>query len=871
MGTKVNAVFTRPLTLGGSALTTTYALNGKLDEVRIENVTRSSNWVWACYANQASNGVSAGSFNICGMVGSSSQPWINNVRSQNRTDTSADVVGYLLTNGASTATIYLFWSTNDGKTDASAWMAGGFVTNFGSYADGTIFTNTIAGLASNTTYYWNYAASNSAGIFWGAIVATPSFKTLGAPLVSNGVGATPVHATHALLNGTLVHGTTARVYTYWWTNGAPVTNMYDYGTIGDGAFSNNAASLVSSTVYYYRIYATNAYGVSWTPVTNFTTASDTVPTAVPGCAFWIEANAGVYTNASGVVTQWLDQSGAGIVVTNTSASSSEPTVVGNWQNGYPAMLWSWAYSSVYGLRSSVGSLAITTGQSRTIFLVAGISPSRGDFNGVFSVDGNHRIELAGRSWPPAGSMFFYNYNPAPDTRYTVNAQLQDYARYVIAIVAQTGSPTNVSVYRNGTLVGSTDNFDCVFYPLTNGVRIGWTSTGGRGYIGHLAEVLVYSNALSPGDHNAIGLHLAEKYDITAYSHEGLAKPTVESLPASIVRRSTSAVLGGVVGNVAADLRFLWSTNGALGETVSGWDGTVLIPNSGVGVAAAVTASSLLPSTVYYWRCMASNVNGTVWSPTASFTTHGSLIPCVPPAVTGGLVLNLDAATLPYTNNESMDWWPDVSGSAVEFTAPASNSQPKLIASVAALANKPAVRFTMGQPLGGAAIPAVGIGMNRTVFIVAIPKTGTGSDWFGWNTSARIGWDAAKRLSVRDSSSLVYSATNSLLLDLPHIIAVTDEGGADPATRIYIDGVERTPYAYASAVSSDRLFDWSMAVNMAVGGGNYAGREYAGDVAQVLLYNRVLSRSEQQTVGWFLQTKYGLVGAYRLAGTIVLLR
>ncbi len=30
-------------------------LNGQLDEVRVENVARSSNWVWACYMNEASN------------------------------------------------------------------------------------------------------------------------------------------------------------------------------------------------------------------------------------------------------------------------------------------------------------------------------------------------------------------------------------------------------------------------------------------------------------------------------------------------------------------------------------------------------------------------------------------------------------------------------------------------------------------------------------------------------------------------------------------------------------------------------------------------------------------------------------------------
>lgn len=34
---------------------TRYDFDGKLAEVRLENVSRSSNWIWACWFNQASN------------------------------------------------------------------------------------------------------------------------------------------------------------------------------------------------------------------------------------------------------------------------------------------------------------------------------------------------------------------------------------------------------------------------------------------------------------------------------------------------------------------------------------------------------------------------------------------------------------------------------------------------------------------------------------------------------------------------------------------------------------------------------------------------------------------------------------------------
>ena len=49
------------LNLGGTA---SYYYGGLLDEVRIERVSRSTNWIWACYQNMASNTA----FNACGSV-----------------------------------------------------------------------------------------------------------------------------------------------------------------------------------------------------------------------------------------------------------------------------------------------------------------------------------------------------------------------------------------------------------------------------------------------------------------------------------------------------------------------------------------------------------------------------------------------------------------------------------------------------------------------------------------------------------------------------------------------------------------------------------------------------------------------------------
>jgi hypothetical protein len=199
-------------------------------------------------------------------------PQVSNVGLQSRTDTSADVAGQLITNGASAATVYLYWATNDCTTNASAWTTGGSVSNLGARADGETFTNTIGPLTPNTTYYWNHSAVSSSGTVWAATAGSPSFKTFGSPAVNNGAGTSAITATGATLNGNLTSGVTARVYIFWGTNAAALANTNDFGVRPEGAFSTNITGLTQDTLYYYRAYATNDYGEGYAAAASFYTA-----------------------------------------------------------------------------------------------------------------------------------------------------------------------------------------------------------------------------------------------------------------------------------------------------------------------------------------------------------------------------------------------------------------------------------------------------------------------------------------------------------------------------------------------------------------------------------------------------------------------
>jgi len=288
-------------------------LAGALDESRISRVARSANWVWAECLNMASNGV----FNSYGAV-QFILPKISDSVSQNVSAQSADVVGSLITNGLSAATVYLCYATNDCTTNVANWAALGTLTNVGTFTSGAVFTNTLSGLAPNTSYYWNLMASNAEGVAWGATAGSPSFKTFGPPAVNNGVGATGVSYFQATLNGNLTNGVNAHIYAYLGTQDGVWTITNDFATINEGSFSNTVVGLSPATTYYYAFYATNAYGSALaTPSASFTTFTNHT--------YYVTSTGN--GNASG--TNWANAFSNVQSAINAAVNYVAPTVVGS--------------------------------------------------------------------------------------------------------------------------------------------------------------------------------------------------------------------------------------------------------------------------------------------------------------------------------------------------------------------------------------------------------------------------------------------------------------------------------------------------------------------------------------------------------------
>jgi hypothetical protein len=136
----------------------------------------------------------------------------------------------------------------------TGWVGTGSVTN----GNGTNMSFTI---------------TRDSSIAW---VWSTNLIVIPVPVVSTEAGGVPASQTSAVLRGVLSSGETAQAWFCWGTSDGGIASTGDWqhvvsvGGVNEGvAFSNLVTGLSTNTTYYYRCYATNAYGSDW---------SDTVET-----------------------------------------------------------------------------------------------------------------------------------------------------------------------------------------------------------------------------------------------------------------------------------------------------------------------------------------------------------------------------------------------------------------------------------------------------------------------------------------------------------------------------------------------------------------------------------------------------------------
>jgi hypothetical protein len=176
-------------------------------------------------------------------------------------------LGAQITNtGGVNPELHIVWGTSDFGTNSGSWPNN---YNMGTKGVGTYYHD-ASPLNSGTRYYYRCYATNSAGTGWTGVVQFDTPASISKPTVANGIDWSLVTANSARLNGEIANtgGENPTVHICWGTTNGATTqtnwqNDVSLGALGTGAFYKDISGLNPGTQYYYRCYATNSAGTSW--------------------------------------------------------------------------------------------------------------------------------------------------------------------------------------------------------------------------------------------------------------------------------------------------------------------------------------------------------------------------------------------------------------------------------------------------------------------------------------------------------------------------------------------------------------------------------------------------------------------------------
>lgn len=204
---------------------------------------------------------------------------VQNIAASGILGTSATVGGTVTSTGGEDPVLVIHYGDNDAGT--GAWDS---QLNLGTQAGSA--SGSLTGLTPGTSYFFRAAVTNSGGMAW-----APSSESFGttpvtAPSVIN-TAATGVNGTFATLNGEITDagGDVPSVTIYYGTSdgGSVPGNWQSSNSAGNqsGAFSRLVTNLQPTTTYFFRAFAQNLAGGTWSsPSLNFTTPVYIPPSVV---------------------------------------------------------------------------------------------------------------------------------------------------------------------------------------------------------------------------------------------------------------------------------------------------------------------------------------------------------------------------------------------------------------------------------------------------------------------------------------------------------------------------------------------------------------------------------------------------------------
>jgi Fibronectin type III domain/Bacterial TSP3 repeat len=545
---------------------------------------------------------------------------------------------------------------------------------------------------------------------------------------------------------------------------------------------------------------------------NFTVSTADIPT--DGLKLWLNAEAGMTRDGGGGVSIWPDQSAAGNSAVWNSAQP--PWYHTNVAGGKPAVRFSWA--SVYWYATSMAG-PLSLGLQTSIFSVSAVTGSNTGSGcpcptydmGIISND-NH--------------FFFGNDNSATfATLYGNGSGWNDqtshrlnlgYNQFNILEAVNTGT---ANAYVNGVPLDSSSE---PMAPFTSGYDLG------KDWSGDLAELLVYDRALTDAERVTVENYLNRRYS---------AVTAAPSAPANLRAIASTPTQASLNWDAIPDVLFKIERKTGSGGTYS----QIAATSTAGGIT--YNDNGLAPGTQYFYRIRATNLVGdSPYSNEVSIPTPqtGASLP-----MTGlKLWLRSDFGVVSGTSG-LVSVWTDESGSMNDATQASTSAQPTLLSNT--MNAQPVIRFDGVTKVVG--VPSFLATANAVeAFAVArVPSefaTGGGGIWaFGWNVpggSAYPNRYPDEQGQIRDdfcSGNMYYSGPIGARLEKPHVYNVVSSS-TEWTSRI------NGNVQFSTANNTVAFSPWP-----SIG-------QFAGDIAEILIFDHTLTQTERDSVFSYLSGKYG---------------
>jgi hypothetical protein len=526
-----------------------------------------------------------------------------------------------------------------------------------------------------------------------------------------------------------------------------------------------------------------------------------------GLRGWYRADLGATPNPSSKVSQWTDLSGNG----NHGAQTEPlywPTSVPAQMNGRPVLRFNGA-NNYFNLPDMMAGA--TAGE---IFVVARLKDFSNNYSGLVHFGtGFGTIYSGGGVWNDFGTN---------DEGF--------YARPTDAVVTQ-AHITNASISTSGESILRVNGVEHV--RLTDKTVIFRPDPAlgidryGEAFNGDIAEVLVFDRVLSGAEREQIGTYLTTKYappPITVPAQPVVSTQTLSSTTAAI---SWPSLTEGQHFVATVERQ---QGSGAFTVVASVSDATTFLDaglSSGSTYTYRVKLTSYAGSSPY-------GLSATITSPTSD----------VLPAT--GLRLWLRADVASHSAAGAIDAWLDVSGRGFDARSRDTANRPLKVAS--AINGQATVRFdgsTQGFDLGnfmaGATAGEILVVMKST------QPAGANYEWsLGGDPNVRGTYYPDVDGVIRDDFGSTERQTTpapSQSIDAYHIYNVSARSGQ------WTNRYNRSVIASLTANTVGFNSTPTLGYNQAGG--------FAGDIAEVIIYDRVLSAAQRESIVTYLNQKYSL--------------